>query len=263
MTTALTVAGSDPTGGAGIQADLETFVRFGVRGLSVVAALTAQGVGGVDEVIPVDGRVVAAQLDSVARGLQIDAVKVGMLLTREVVVALCAWLDRWRGGLVVVDPILRSGTGIGLLLPDALDAFRRDLLPRVALLTPNLDEAATLSGIPVEDLQSMEGAARRIHAMGARAVLVKGGHLAGRSAADLLFDGARTTICEEARVEVPGRIHGAGCALSSAIAARLALGAELPQAIRAAKRYVARAIAAGYTAGPSGPRFLDHSVETG
>ena len=227
---ALTIAGSDSGGGAGIQADLKTFSAFRVFGTSVVTALTAQnsvGVHGVHEVPPA---FVRAQIDAVLDDFGADAVKIGMLSSAPIIDAVADGLAAHRHGPVVLDPVMIATSGDPLLRPEARAALIARLLPVAVVVTPNLHEAAALAGMPVTTEKEMEEAARRIHALGARTVLVKGGHLKD-SATDILWDGVTFTRFPGARVESTAT-HGTGCTLSSAIAAGLALGRELTDAIR-------------------------------
>jgi len=255
---ALTIAGSDSGGGAGIQADLKTFSAFRVFGTSVVTALTAQnsvGVHGVHEVPPA---FVRAQIDAVLDDFGADAVKIGMLSSAPIIDAVADGLAAHRHGPVVLDPVMIATSGDPLLRPEARAALIARLLPVAVVVTPNLHEAAALAGMPVTTEKEMEEAARRIHALGARTVLVKGGHLKD-SATDILWDGVTFTRFPRARVESTAT-HGTGCTLSSAIAAGLALGRELTDAIREAKAYVTAAIRGGFQAG-RGVGALRHFVE--
>lgn len=255
---ALTIAGSDSGGGAGIQADLKTFTAFRVYGMSVLTAVTAQNTVGVHGVVNLPPEFVGRQLDAVLEDIGTDAAKTGMLSTAPIVRVVA---DRVRAhGIrnLVVDPVMVAKSGDPLLEPEARQALVEALLPLALVVTPNLPEAAALAGQPVGDLESMETAARRIHALGPRWVLVKGGHLAG-DAVDLLFDGARVLPYRAERV--PTRhTHGTGCTYSAAIAAGLARGASVPEAVGEAKRYVTAALRAAVPLGRGvGP--LRHFVE--
>ena len=246
----LTVAGSDSGGGAGIQADLKTFAALGCYGASVITALTAQNTCTVRDVLAVPAQFVTAQLDAVFEDIGADAVKVGMLHSAAVVAAVAAGLQRWDARNVVVDPVMVAKSGDRLLREDALDVLRNDLLPLAAIITPNLPEATALTGVPVETRTDMERAASSILAMGARAVLVKGGHLpAAMGCPDLLAwrlpsGGLERHWLEGERIATPNT-HGTGCTLSSAIAASLALGLPLLDAVAAARRYLRGAVQAG------------------
>jgi len=256
--TALTIAGSDSGGGAGIQADLKTFSAFRVFGMSVLTALTAQNSVGVHGVHNVPPEFVAQQIDVVLDDFGADAVKVGMLSTAPIVRAVAARLRAHAPRRIVVDPVMIAKSGDPLLQPDARDALVREMLPLATVVTPNLHEAAALAGISVETEQEMEEAARRIHALGPRHVLVKGGHLKD-SATDLLWDGKEMVRYTAPRIDSPNT-HGTGCTYSSAIAAGLALGEPLPEAVRRAKAYVTAAIREGFQAG-HGVGALRHFVE--
>lgn len=261
---ALTIAGSDSCGGAGIQADIKTFSAFGVYGASVVTALTAQNTMGVSGVIATPPGFIAQQIDAVASDLSVRAVKTGMLATREAVLAVSEGLRRYHLRPLVVDPVMVATSGDVLLDADATGAMRHHLIPLADLITPNLHEAARLLDLPVaagvEDMQRQaEWLASRF---GARNVLIKGGHGEGAHAVDVLLteDGGFTTLSLP-RLDAAST-HGTGCTLSAAIAALLARGISLPEAVARAKRYVWHAIYAGqllqvgHGAGP-----LDHLYE--
>lgn len=244
---ALTIAGSDSGGGAGIQADLKTFSAFRVFGMSVITAVTAQnsvGVQGVENLAPA---FVALQLRSVLGDFDVDAAKCGMLSTGPIIDALADVLTEHPIANLVVDPVMVAKSGDPLLRPDAREALVRRLLPLALVVTPNVPEAEALAGIPVASREDMEEAARRIHALGPRQVLVKGGHLKG-DAVDLLWNGRAFTAYSAPRLDSTNT-HGTGCTLSAAIAAGLALGRPLPEAVREAKAYVTAAIREGFAAG--------------
>jgi hydroxymethylpyrimidine/phosphomethylpyrimidine kinase len=250
----LTVAGSDSGGGAGIQADLKTMLALGVHGMSVVTAVTAQNSLGVQGYWELPPEAVAAQLASVLGDIGVDAVKTGMLASAKLVETVVTGLDGVTAP-VVVDPVSVSKHGDPLLDADALDAIRSELLPVATLVTPNLPEAAALAGIRVNDESGLRRAADALLALGPRAVLVKGGHLAG-DAVDLLWDGEHERVFRAPRYD-NRHTHGTGCTLASAIASRLALGDPLPDAVAAAKEYVTGAVAAGFPLGAGiGP--VDH-----
>jgi len=236
---ALTIAGSDPSGGAGIQADLKSFHQFGVYGMSVVTLLTVQNTCGVREVQVLEPRLVAAQLSAVLEDIPPHAAKTGALGNVEVIEVVAEAAESFKFPLVV-DPVMLSKHGAPLLAPQACETLIARLLPRACLVTPNLAEAVALSGIEVHDVASMEQAARRIVGLGARAVLVKGGHLPG-DAVDVLYYNGETVRFESPRIDTP-HTHGTGCTYSAAIAAGLARGVRLPEAVAAAKRFVTRAI---------------------
>jgi hydroxymethylpyrimidine/phosphomethylpyrimidine kinase len=257
----LTVAGSDSGGGAGIQADLKTMLALGVHGMSVVTAVTAQNSVGVQGYWELPAEAVAAQLASVLGDIGVDAVKTGMLASAKLVETVVTGLAGLAGlagepaAPVVVDPVSVSKHGDPLLDSDALDAIRSELVPIATLVTPNLPEAAALTGIDVTDESGLRRAADALLALGPRAVLVKGGHLAG-DAVDLLWDGEHEHVFRSPRYD-NRHTHGTGCTLASAIASRLALGDPLPAAVAAAKEYVTGAVAAGFPLGAGiGP--VDH-----
>lgn len=240
MKTTLTIAGSDPSGGAGIQADLRVFAELGVYGLSVVTAVTAQNSEGVIRIDSVAPRTIAAQIDAVVRDFGADACKIGMLYSRQAVEQVSERIDRRELKNVVLDPVMSAKDGRRLLLHSAVKRLRRQLIRKCALVTPNLSEAGELTGTDVADLHSAADAARAIHDCGAQYVLVKGGHLGGEPV-DVLYDGKSVTEFPGKRVE-DRNMHGTGCMLSAAIAARLALGDTVPDAIRFGKDYVESAI---------------------
>lgn len=255
MRTALTIAGSDSGGGAGVQADLKTFAAFGVYGASAITAVTAQNTTGIVGVEPLSADVVTAQIEAVAGDLAIHATKVGMLATTAIVEAVAAAIEELELPLVVVDPVLVSSTGSRLLDADAVQALCRELLPLARVVTPNLPEAEALSGKRIRSADDAREAARRIRGMGARAVIITGGHAQGTSHAaprsshdaprtevlDLLLDGDAVHEFRAPWIESPP-LHGTGCTFASAVAARLALGATLADAARDAQQFVGGAI---------------------
>jgi hydroxymethylpyrimidine/phosphomethylpyrimidine kinase len=241
MRTALTIAGSDSSGGAGIQADLKTFAAHGVFGCSAITAVTAQNTLGVTAVAVLDPAMVVAQIDAVLADLEIHATKVGMLASAAIVSAVSHAIERHHLTNVVVDPVMIAKSGARLLDEAAVEAVRTQLLPRATVVTPNVFEAEALTGRRIATLEDQRAAAKALADLGPRAVLVKGGHLDG-PAVDVLYDG-RDLIELRAERIVSMHTHGTGCTLSSAIAARLALGDDPIAASRAAKAYVTRAIA--------------------
>jgi hydroxymethylpyrimidine/phosphomethylpyrimidine kinase len=244
---ALTIAGSDSGGGAGIQADLKTFSAFRVFGMSVLTAVTAQNSVGVQGVENLPPAFVAQQLRSVLDDFGTDAAKCGMLSTAGIIDAIADVLADHRIEKLVVDPVMVAKSGDPLLQADARTALADRILPLALVVTPNLPEAEVLAGMRVVEPEDMEEAARRIHVMGPRYVLVKGGHLKG-DATDLLWNGREFTRFTAARVDSVNT-HGTGCTFSAAIAAGLARGQALGDAIRSAKAYVTRAIREGFKAG--------------
>lgn len=255
--TALTIAGSDSGGGAGIQADLKTFHELGVFGMSVLTALTAQnslGVHGVHEVPPA---FVRAQLDAVMGDIGAGAAKTGMLASAEIIEAVAMGVRAYGIKRLVVDPVCASKHGDPLLRPDAIEALRTQILPLAEVVTPNAGEVALLSGVEVREVGDLRAGAEAIKALGPRWVLVKGGHLKDNpEALDLLFDGD-TEIVISGRHHDTVHTHGTGCTLAAAVAAQRATGVDVPQAVRAAKNFVTGAIAGGLALGAGiGP--VDH-----
>ena len=242
----LSIAGSDPSGGAGIQADLKTFAALGVYGCAVLTALTAQNTVEVSAVLPVPADFLRRQLEAVFTDVRVDAVKIGMLGAADAVRAVAAILRVYRPAFVVLDPVLRATTGAPLLDTDALVALRDELLPLVTVVTPNADEAGALLGIAApRSVAEARAAASLLVARGVGAALVTGGHLADAEASvDVLHDGRVVRELRVPRVPSAG-IHGTGCTLSSAVAALLAQGRELPQACAEAQQFVAASITRG------------------
>lgn len=241
---ALTIAGSDSSGGAGIQADLKTFAACGVYGASAITALTAQNTTGVTGIHDVPADFITAQIDAVFSDLDVKAVKIGMVARREAIEAIVAGLGRWAPKHVVVDPVMVATSGDRLLSPDAIDALRTKLFPRASLITPNLPEAAALLNESIaESGQDIEQQGRRLLAMGCPAVLIKGGHGHGPESTDYLIDASAVIRLAAPRIAT-SNTHGTGCSLSSAIAAGLAKGHTLERSVRDAKAYISAAIAA-------------------
>ncbi len=238
---ALTIAGSDPGGGAGVQADLKTFSAFGVYGMSAVTAVTVQNTLGVRGVFAVPPQVVAEQMDAVLSDIGAGAAKTGMLGSATVIKAIAAQLRAHKVNRLVVDPVMYAKSGHALLEPAAAGALVRDLLPLALVVTPNAPEAERLSGLKVRDAAGARRAARAIRAMGPGYVLVKGGHLAGPVCEDLLYDGRLFTVFRSPRVSTRNT-HGTGCTLSAAITAGLAGGLQPKKAVALAVEYVAGAI---------------------
>jgi hydroxymethylpyrimidine/phosphomethylpyrimidine kinase len=246
MTTpiAVTVAGSDSGGGAGIQADLKTFAALGVYGASVVTAITAQNTRGVTAIHDVPPAIVAAQIDAVFSDLKVGAVKIGMLSQPETIEAVADGLARHGQTTIVLDPVMVATSGDRLLAPRAVEVLRRVLIPHALVITPNLPEAAALLEAPLARSETeMREQGERLLALGAHAVLVKGGHDTGPESVDLLVEPTRITRLAATRVETRNT-HGTGCTLSSAVAAGLAKGLDLTAAVRAAKDYVTAALGA-------------------
>lgn len=240
MKVALTIAGSDPSGGAGIQADLKTFTCLGVYGTAVVTALTIQNTTGVQEVVRVPSDLLRKQLTALLEDVPIQAVKTGLIIGTETIEIIQAHLKKYDLTSYVLDPIIRSSSGFPVLKKDEVEVLKKLLLPLALLVTPNLQEAEQLTGLTIRNERDMERAAKEIQGMGPQAVLVKGGHLEG-AAVDILYDGTKIMRFRKPRI-TRLRIHGAGCVLSSAIVAGLARGLSLPRAIKQAKAFVYEAI---------------------
>ncbi|NWG25834.1 MAG: bifunctional hydroxymethylpyrimidine kinase/phosphomethylpyrimidine kinase [Pseudorhodoplanes sp.] len=241
---AVTIAGSDSGGGAGIQADLKTFSALGVYGASVIAALTAQNTRGVTAIHDVPPAFIAAQIDAVFSDLAVGAVKIGMLSQPDAIRTVADGLAQYRQTNVVLDPVMVAASGDRLLAPEAIAVLRTILIPRALVVTPNLPEAAAILETAVATSESeMREQGERILALGCRAVLVKGGHASGAESVDLLVEPNAVARLAAGRVAT-SNTHGTGCTLSSAIAAGLAKGLDLAESVREAKAYVTAAIAA-------------------
>jgi hydroxymethylpyrimidine/phosphomethylpyrimidine kinase len=241
---ALSIAGSDSSGGAGIQADLKTFAAFGVYGASVVTALTAQNTTGVSAVHRVPADFVTAQIDAVFADLDVKAVKIGMVGQLATIEAIAEGLTRWSPTNIVLDPVMVATSGDRLLALEAVEALRQQLIPRAALVTPNLPEAAALLDEPLAASEAaIKHQGQRLISMGCRAVLIKGGHGSGAESIDYLFSGDDVIALASPRLATQNT-HGTGCSLSSAITAGLARGKDLVTAVRAAKAWISAAIAA-------------------
>jgi len=244
MPIALTIAGSDSSGGAGIQADLKTFAAFGVYGASVVTALTAQNTRGVTGIHLVPADFVTAQIDAVFSDLAVNAVKIGMVAQVATIDAIVAGLTQWSPKHVVLDPVMVATSGDRLLATDAVEALRTKLIPRASLITPNLPEAAALLDEPVALSEAaIESQGKRLLALGCPAVLIKGGHGQGTESIDYLIGGDGIIALAAPRIATRNT-HGTGCSLSSAIAAGLAKGEDMETAVRNAKVWLSAAIAA-------------------
>ena len=254
---ALTIAGSDSGGGAGIQADLKTFHEVGVYGMSVVTALTAQNTVGVHGVHVTPADFVRAQFDAVVRDIGVDATKTGMLASADVIKVVAAGVREYGLTRLVVDPVCASKHGDPLVAEDAIDALRSEIIPLAEVVTPNLGEVRLLTGVDVRDAGDLPAAAEAMMALGPRWVLVKGGHLPGGDAVDLLSDGERTFELRGERIDAKDT-HGTGCTLAAAITASRARGDDLVTAVRAGKAFVTGAIRHGLRLG-SGIGPVDHA----
>ena len=258
----LSIAGSDSGGGAGIQADLKTFSALGCYGMTAITAVTAQNTLGVTAIHGVPVEVLKAQICAVMDDIGVDALKIGMLHSPELVRVVAWAIDEYRIERVVLDPVMVATSGDRLIAEETIGVLVGELFHRVTLVTPNLDEAALLLGGAISTIAALDDAAARLLALGAHAVLLKGGHLPGDEVVDVLaMRGEELRRLQSSRI-ASDNVHGTGCTLSSAIAAGLALGLSLPQAVAEARRYVLQAIAAGaqvHTGGGHGPLNHGHA----
>ncbi|MCX8071071.1 MAG: bifunctional hydroxymethylpyrimidine kinase/phosphomethylpyrimidine kinase [Candidatus Binatia bacterium] len=245
---ALSIAGSDSSGGAGIQADLKTFTVFRVYGMTAVTALTAQNTSGVEAVMVMPADFVAAQIRAVVDDLGPAPTKTGMLATAEIIDTVAAAVERYGLQPLVVDPVMVAQSGASLLEPEAVATLRSRLLPLATLVTPNVPEAETLLGRRIRSVADMREAARALVELGAGSCLLKGGHLEGERAIDVFDDGRQATLLEAPRIATP-HTHGTGCQLSAAIVAGLAKGMVLGEAVQLAKQFIQRAIASALPLG--------------
>lgn len=261
MHTILSIAGSDSSGGAGIQADLKTITSLGEYGMTAITALTAQNTTGVQGVEAVSVQMVKAQIDSVFQDIRPEAVKLGMIATPDIMEAICEKLDEYEADNIVVDPVMVATSGSNLMENRTVRTLKEQLIPRADVITPNLSEAEVLSGITIQDRTDMEQAAKEIATYCKGAILIKGGHLT-ETADDLLYmDGAIIWVSGK-RYE-NANTHGTGCTLSSAIATFLAKGYTMEESVRKAKEYVAGAIAAGLDLGRGrGPLMHNYRMKT-
>jgi hydroxymethylpyrimidine/phosphomethylpyrimidine kinase len=244
MRTALTIAGSDSGGGAGIQADLKTFAAHGVYGTTAITAVTAQNTLGVAAVFPLPSDIVTAQIEAVAGDIGFHAAKTGMLATAAIVEAVAAAIEALEVPQLVVDPVMIAKSGDRLLEADAVAALKTHLLPQAYVVTPNLHEAELLGKLSIRSRNDMKAAATRIKSLGPSAVIIKGGHLETADSRDLLYDGHEFHELQGERIDTP-HTHGTGCTFSAAVAANLALGHSLVEAATRAKIYVTEAIRHG------------------
>lgn len=241
----LTIAGSDSSGGAGIQADIKTFSALGVFGASAITSVTAQNTEGIRSLQTISPQILQDQIEAVFDDMTVDAVKIGMLPDRKSVEIVAKAIHKYAPSNIVFDPVMISTSGRKLMDDSAIDTLVHELLSRITLITPNTDEAAFLSGYPIRAAQDMEQAAQKLFTMGCRAVLIKGGHLPGAEKTDILFVPGRTPLRLTASSIDSSNTHGTGCTLSSAIAAELALGKELSVAVQLAKEYITSSLYAG------------------
>ena len=259
----LTIAGSDSGGGAGIQADLKTITLLGGYGMSVITALTAQNTLGVQDIFEVPAYFVERQMDAVLSDIGVDAVKTGMLVSQEIIEVISNIITQYKIKKLIVDPVMLSKNGAFLLRKEAREAFVRQILPLAWVITPNLMEASVLTGLKVNSLEGMKRAAHQIHALGARHIVVKGGHLRGKPV-DLLYNGKTLVEIRGPRIRVKNT-HGTGCTFAAAVATQIALGETVEEAVRKAKRFITRAIQSGLDLGkgigPVNPAFILKDIE--
>lgn len=247
MKKVLTIAGSDSSGGAGIQADLKAFSAHGVFGMSVITAVTAQNTQGVLAVQDIDVDIITKQIEAIFDDISVDGMKIGMVSRSETIRAIASGLTHYKAQNIVIDPVMISKSGYYLLQKDAVDALVSCLLPLATVLTPNIPEAEEISGIKIQSLKDMEEAARKIHALGPRYILLKGGHLK-TDATDILFDGDTFEYFVTPRIDTHNT-HGTGCTLSAAIAANLARGFSVQEAVSRGKQYIHTAIEHSFSIG--------------
>ncbi len=257
--TVLSIAGWDPSAGAGVAADLKTIAAFHHYGVGVITSVTAQNTQGIQALYDLPMEFIAQQIESLTSDIEIHAVKVGMLGTARAATIVASLIPSFRLGNVVVDPVMKSTSGTALLERKAMAVLKERLLPLASVVTPNMDEASALTGIRVTDVRSMKEAARALVKGGARAAVVTGGHLGAR-AIDVLFDGQRFSVYDSTKLATTNT-HGAGCTFATAIACLLARNVSLPEAVDEAKRYVARAMNHPYKIG-KGDGPLQHLPST-
>lgn len=236
----LSIAGSDCSGGAGIQADLKTFSALGVFGMSVIVSVVAENTSRVIDIQDISPDMIGKQIDAVFEDIEVDAVKIGMLSNSRCMSAVAGKMLQYKPGIIVVDPVMYAKNGCPLMNPSAAETLKRSVIPLAHVLTPNIPEASLIAGMEISSIRDMETAALKIFQMGCGAVVVKGGHYAG-NAIDVLYDGSRMYHYETARIETKNT-HGTGCTFSSAIASQLAKGESVPKAVERAKSYVSAAI---------------------
>jgi hydroxymethylpyrimidine/phosphomethylpyrimidine kinase len=251
----LSIAGSDPSGGAGIQVDLKTFHALGVHGMAIPAALTAQNSRGVSATSPVPPRVLSHQIDTLLSDIEPDAVKTGMLLTTQTVSAVATAVRKYRTRNLVIDPVIRSSSGKMLLKPEAVRALKRELFPLALVITPNIPEAEALAGMRIMTDEDMDFAAGKLMDMGPRYVLIKGGHRAsGTSVVDTLYGGGTVLSFSTARLK--GEFHGTGCVLSSAMAVFIGKGLPVEKAVESAKLFVESMLKRAKRVGKGGTKYF-------
>lgn len=246
MKTALTIAGSDPSGGAGIQADLKVFRSFGVHGLSVPACVTAQNTKGVKGILPIPGKFITAELDTLLADFRPDAIKTGMLYGVDAIRAVYKAVRKYDLKNLVIDPVMISSSGKRLLEKNAVKELLK-LIPFAEVITPNTNEASALSGIRIRNIEDVKLAARKLKGLGPETIVITGGHLGGDEVMDFFYDGKREVLIKSARM--PGNFHGTGCAYSAALTASLALGQGPLQSAKRAKKFMQKALANAFHPG--------------
>lgn len=240
MKKVLTIAGSDSSGGAGIQADLKTFSAHGVFGMSVIAAVTAQNTKEVIDVQNISPDIIGKQIDAIFDDIEVDAVKIGMISEIEGIKVVSDRLRKYKPQNVVLDPVMVSKSGYSLMNPNSVETLIKELIPIVSVVTPNIPEAEIIANIKIQTVEDMEKSAKIIYNMGPKNVLIKGGHLTG-DATDVLYDGKHFVYLKNERINTKNT-HGTGCTLSSSIASNLALGMNIKEAVENAKKYITTAI---------------------
>lgn len=240
MKNCLSIAGSDCSGGAGIQADLKTFSANGCFGMSVIVSVVAENTSRVISIQNITSEVIKDQIDAIFEDIEVDAIKVGMLSDIEAMKTVAKKLREYNPKITVIDPVMIAKGGCALMQPDALGTLKDEIIPLAYLLTPNIPEAETITGMKIDSVNNMKAAAKMIYNIGAKNILIKGGHLSG-DAIDILFDGKRYYSFTNERINTHNT-HGTGCTLSSAITANLANGMDMPKAVEEAKKYVTMAI---------------------
>jgi len=256
----LTIAGSDSGGGAGIQADLKTFQAFNVFGMSVITSVTSQNTQGIRSIYDIDPKIVGDQIDMVMEDIGVDAVKIGMLSNSNIIEVVCKRVKKYNIERLVIDPVMISKSGASLLKSEAEDTLLKNLLPIAFLVTPNLYEAEKICDFKINNDQDMKKAAKIIYEKGIKNVLIKGGHLSGKEAIDILFNGKEYSYYKSERIETKNT-HGTGCTYSSAIAASLAKGMDLYDAVYIAKSYITKAIKESPTNIGKGSGPLYHNIK--
>jgi hydroxymethylpyrimidine/phosphomethylpyrimidine kinase len=247
MYTALTIAGSDSSGGAGIQGDLKTFAAHGVYGMTVITAITAQNTTSVSYIQGLEAITVAKQIEAIFKDIHIDSIKIGMLFNKKIISAIIETLKKYNLPKIVLDPVMVSTTGRILLKGDAIETLVREMFPMCHLITPNILEAGLLTDTTIKSVEHMKEACKKLYSLGPSNVLIKGGHLED-VACDVLYDGKEFSYYKHKKIDNPNT-HGTGCALSSAIASNLSKGFDINESVKLAKNYITKAIEGGFSIG--------------